>query len=167
MSFNKAMLNYIFKVRENDSQSVESNTLLKEISSEIKQAQYNNASVKNMAAYEFPLEFKIDSIEKIEQNTNSRVDLTKEIIREKLAELTVKLEKCKLNVKQALIAERTLIGESYTAVVPLEKEYVSDKTTATVKDNIVFGSGFLSEPSGKNLLKLDTSINKLKLTYLK
>ena len=38
MSFNKAMLNYIFKVRENDSQSVESNTLLKEISSEIKQA---------------------------------------------------------------------------------------------------------------------------------
>ena len=156
MSFNKAMLNYIFKVRENDSQSVESNTLLKEISSEIKQAQYNNASVKNMAAYEFPLEFKIDSIEKIEQNTNSRVNLTKEIIREKLAELTVKLEKCKLSVKQALIAERTLIGESYTAVVPLEKEYVSDKTTATVKDNIVFGSGFLSEPSGKNLLKLDT-----------
>lgn len=156
MSFNKAMLNYIFKVRENDSQSVESNTLLKEISDKNKQAQYNNASVKNMAAYEFPLDFKINSIEKIEQNTNSRVDLTKEIIREKLAELTIKLEKCKLNVKQALIAERTLIGESYTAVVPLEQEYVSDKTTATVKDNIVFGSGFLSKPSGKNLLKLDT-----------
>ena len=156
MSFNKAMLGYIFKVRENDSQSVESNTLLKEIADEKKLAQYNNASVKNMAAYEFPLDFKINSIAKTEKNTNERVELTKEIIREKLSELTVKLEACKLNVKQALIAERTLIGESYTAVVPIDKEYITDKTTATVRDDIVFGSGFLSKPSGKNLLKLDT-----------
>lgn len=156
MSFNKSMLNYIFKVRKNDSQSVENNSLLEEIAAENKAATFNNPSVKNIAAYEFPVDYKIKAVEKLEQSTSERIELTKEIIRERLAELSVKLEACKLNVKQALIAERTLIGESYTAVVPLEKEYTSEKTTATVKDNIIFGSGFVAKPESKNLLKLDT-----------
>lgn len=156
MSLNKALLNYIFKVRENDSESVENKALLKELEAENNRSLYNSPAIKSMAAYEFPLEYKISSIEKLEGETNKRIDLTKEIIQDKLAQLTYKLEQCKLNVKQALIAERTLIGESYTAVVPLEAEYASEKTTATLRDNIVFGSGFISEPSGKNLLKLDT-----------
>lgn len=156
MSFNKAMLDYIFKVRENDSQSIENKSLLKKISHEKEHAQYNTTSVKNIAAYEFPLEYKIGSVEKLESETNQRVNLTKELIQDKLAELTYKLQKCKLNVKQALIAERTLIGESYTAVVPITEEYSTGNTTATIRDNIVFGSGFISKPNGKDLLKLDT-----------
>lgn len=155
MSFNKALLNYIFKSK-NDSPSVESTTLLNNLREEKTADIYKSSSYKDIAVQEFFTEFEANKIENLQNTNNKRVEEVRNLVQERVIDLRQRLESCKLNVKQALVAERTLIGESYTAVVPLEKEYITSNSTAVIRDGIVFGSGFLSEPTGTNLLKLDT-----------
>lgn len=155
MSFNKALLDYIFKSK-NDSPSVESSELLKELRQEKKAGIFNSNSYKDIAVQEFSTEFEINKIANLQNVTSDRIEEVRALVQERVIDLRQRLESCKLNVKQALVAERSLIGESYTAIVPLEKEYASKNTTAVIKDGIIFGSGFISEPSGTELLKLDT-----------
>ena len=76
-------------------------------------------------------------------------------MRERLVELKLKLLESKDLVRQALLSERTLTGESYTLQIPLKKEYAMDNTTATIEDEVVFGIGF-NEVSIKNKLDLST-----------
>lgn len=155
MSFNKALLNYIFKSK-NDSPSVEASKLLNEIREEKTDDIYKSTSYNDIAVQEFSTEFEVNKIEKLQTTSKDRIDQVRELIQDRVIDLRQRLESCKLNVKQALVAERSLIGESYTAVVPLEKEYASTNTTAAITDGIIFGTGFISEPSGTKLLKLDT-----------
>lgn len=155
MSFNKALLDYIFKSK-NDSPSVESSELIKELRQEKKAGIFNSNSYKDIAVQEFSTEFEINKIADLQNVTSDRIEEVRTLVQERVIDLRQRLESCKLNVKQALIAERSLIGESYTAIVPLQKEYASKNTTAVINDGIIFGSGFISEPSGTELLKLDT-----------
>ena len=155
MSFNRALLDYIFKSK-NDSPSVESSELLKELRQEKNAGIFNSNSYKDIAVQEFSTEFEINKIADLQNVTSDRIDEVRALVQDRVIDLRQRLESCKLNVKQALVAERSLIGESYTAIVPLEKEYASKNTTAVIKDGIIFGSGFISEPSGTELLKLDT-----------
>ena len=155
MSFNKALLDYIFKSK-NDSPSVESSELIKELRQEKKAGIFNSNSYKDIAVQEFSTEFEINKIADLQNVTSDRIEEVRTLVQERVIDLRQRLESCKLNVKQALIAERSLIGESYTAIVPLQKEYASKNTTAVINDGIIFGSGFISEPSRTELLKLDT-----------
>lgn len=155
MSFNRALLDYIFKSK-NDSPSVESSELLKELRQEKNAGIFNSNSYKDIAVQEFSTEFEINKIADLQNVTSDRIEEVRALVQDRVIGLRQRLESCKLNVKQALVAERSLIGESYTAIVPLEKEYASKNTTAVIKDGIIFGSGFISEPSGTELLKLDT-----------
>lgn len=164
-TFNKALLNYIFKTGEgvigekNDSQPIEQDSLLKKINEDLKDPSiYNSISNIDLATQEFPIEFEIDLISRINDTNKDRLDSIKSITRTELIKIRKKLEECKNNVKEALLSERKLIGESYTAVLPLDKDHVTENTTVTINDGVVLGTGYFSfDNDDANILDLDTT----------
>ena len=164
-TFNKALLNYIFKTGEgvigekNDSQPIEQDSLLKKINEDLKDPSiYNSISNIDLATQEFPIEFEIDLISRINDTNKDRLDSIKSITRTELIKIRKKLEECKNNVKEALLSERKLIGESYTAVLPLDKDHVTENTTVTINDGVVLGTGYFSfDNDDTNILDLDTT----------
>ena len=164
-TFNKALLNYIFKTGEgvigekNDSQPIEQDSLLKKINEDLKDPSiYNSISNIDLATQEFPIEFEIDLISRINDTNKDRLDSIKSITRTELIKIRKRLEECKNNVKEALLSERKLIGESYTAVLPLDKDHVTENTTVTINDGVVLGTGYFSfDNDDANILDLDTT----------
>ena len=164
-TFNKALLNYIFKTGEgvigekNDSQPIEQDSLLKKINEDLKDPSiYNSISNIDLATQEFPIEFEIDLISRINDTNKDRLDSIKSITRTELIKIRKRLEECKNNVKEALLSERKLIGESYTAVLPLDKDHVTENTTVTINDGMVLGTGYFSfDNDDANILDLDTT----------
>ena len=164
--FNRALLNYIFKnsvgknntiLGENDSRPIESKGLLKKINQDLDDLSiYSSASQRDLATQEFPIEFEIDILSNINNKNSERIEGIKSVIQTKLLEVRRNLENCKLKVQEALLSERKLIGESYTAVLPLDKDYISKNTTALVENNMTLGVGYESELTSENLLNLDT-----------
>ena len=164
--FNKALLNYIFKssvgknntiLGENDSRPIESKGLLKKINQDLDDLSiYSSVSQRDLATQEFPIEFEIDILSNINNKNSERIEGIKSVIQTKLLEVRRNLENCKLKVQEALLSERKLIGESYTAVLPLDKDYISKNTTALVENNMTLGVGYESELTSENLLNLDT-----------
>ena len=164
--FNKALLNYIFKssvgknntiLGENDSRPIESKGLLKKINQDLDDLSiYSSVSQRDLATQEFPIEFEIDILSHINNKNSERIEGIKSVIQTKLLEVRRNLENCKLKVQEALLSERKLIGESYTAVLPLDKDYISKNTTALVENNMTLGVGYESELTSENLLNLDT-----------
>ena len=164
--FNKALLNYIFKssvgknntiLGENDSRPIESKGLLKKINQDLEDLSiYSSVSQRDLATQEFPIEFEIDILSNINNKNSERIEGIKSVIQTKLLEVRKNLENCKLKVQEALLSERKLIGESYTAVLPLDKDYISKNTTALVENNMTLGVGYESELTSENLLNLDT-----------
>lgn len=164
--FNKALLNYIFKnsvgknntiLGENDSRPIESKGLLKKINQDLDDLSiYSSISQRDLATQEFPIEFEIDILSNINNKNSERIEGIKSVIQTKLLEVRRNLENCKLKVQEALLSERKLIGESYTAVLPLAKDYISKNTTALVENNMTLGVGYESELTSENLLNLDT-----------
>ena len=164
--FNKALLNYIFKssvgknntiLGENDSRPIESKGLLKKINQDLDDLSiYSSVSQRDLATQEFPIEFEIDILSNINNKNSERIEGIKSVIQTKLLEVRRNLENCKLKVQEALLSERKLIGESYTAVLPLDKDYISKNTTALVEDNMALGVGYVSNLTSENLLNLDT-----------
>ena len=164
--FNRALLNYIFKnsvgknntiLGENDSRPIESKGLLKKINQDLDDLSiYSSASQRDLATQEFPIEFEIDILSNINNKNSERIEGIKSVIQTKLLEVRRNLENCKLKVQEVLFSERKLIGESYTAVLPLDKDYISKNTTALVENNMTLGVGYESELTSENLLNLDT-----------
>ena len=164
--FNKALLNYIFKssvgknntiLGENDSRPIESKGLLKKINQDLDDLSiYSSVSQRDLATQEFPIEFEIDILSNINNKNSERIEGIKSVIQTKLLEVRRNLENCKLKVQEALLSERKLIGESYTAVLPLDKDYISKNTTALIENNMTLGVGYESELTSENLLNLDT-----------
>ena len=164
--FNRALLNYIFKnsvgknntiLGENDSRPIESKGLLKKINQDLDDLSiYSSVSQRDLATQEFPIEFEIDILSNINNKNSERIEGIKSVIQTKLLDVRRNLENCKLKVQEALLSERKLIGESYTAVLPLDKDYISKNTTALVENNMTLGVGYKSELTSENLLNLDT-----------
>ena len=164
--FNRALLNYIFKnsvgknntiLGENDSRPIESKGLLKKINQDLDDLSiYSSVSQRDLATQEFPIEFEIDILSNINNKNSERIEGIKSVIQTKLLEVRRNLENCKLKVQEALLSERKLIGESYTAVLPLDKDYISKNTTALVENNMTLGVGYESKLTSENLLNLDT-----------
>lgn len=164
--FNRALLNYIFKnsvgknntiLGENDSRPIESKGLLKKINQDLDDLSiYSSVSQRDLATQEFPIEFEIDILSNINNKNSERIEGIKSVIQTKLLDVRRNLENCKLKVQEALLSERKLIGESYTAVLPLDKDYISKNTTALVENNMTLGVGYESELTSENLLNLDT-----------
>ncbi len=164
--FNKALLNYIFKtstgknntiLNEIDSRPIESKGLLKKINQNLEDLSiYSSESQRDLAVQEFPIEFETDILSNMNNKNSERIEGIKSIVQTKLLEVRKNLEVCKLKVQEALLSERKLIGESYTAVLPLDKDYISKNTTALVEDNMTLGVGYVSNLTSENLLNLDT-----------
>ena len=164
--FNRALLNYIFKnsvgknntiLGENDSRPIESKGLLKKINQNLEDLSiYSSESQRDLAVQEFPIEFETDILSNMNNKNSERIEGIKSIVQTKLLEVRKNLEVCKLKVQEALLSERKLIGESYTAVLPLDKDYISKNTTALVENNMTLGVGYESELTSENLLNLDT-----------
>lgn len=161
----KSTLNYLFKTKqfldepEIDSSSAVENIPAIKISDEIKAKGielYKGRTGKDIALQEYPTEVQLETIETLQTNLNSDIELINEKIRTRIIELRTKLEECKDNVQQALIAEKKLVGETYTAIVPINSNYTSKATTATVEDEVIFGTGYISEKESSQVLNLDT-----------
>lgn len=161
----KSTLNYLFKTKqfldepEIDSSSAVENIPATKIGEEIKAKGvelYKGRTNKDIALQEYPSEVKLETIEALQAGLNSNIDMINEKIRTRIIELRTRLEECKDKVQQALIAEKKLVGETYTAIVPINSNYTSKATTATVEDEVVFGAGYTSGKESNEVINLDT-----------
>ena len=158
MNFNKSLLNFIFKEGlKNDQSSVKIKDLVKSIDEELNDEEltYSSKTKRSLSLQEYAIETKLERTEYLLSLIEANVTKLDDRVRERLVELKLKLLESKDLVRQALLSERTLTGESYTLQIPLKKEYAMDNTTATIEDEVVFGIGF-NEVSVKNKLDLST-----------
>ena len=147
MSFNKSHINYIFKTKENDSPSLGK---IKKITKE--EEMLDNSLISSK---EFSIEFEVNNLNNVVDKVTNRIESINSTLQNKLIELRDNIQKCQLNVKEALLGEKKLTGESYTATVPLNKDSITDKTTTTLTDNIVFGYGFNTNIGSTEKIPLD------------
>lgn len=158
MNFNKSLLNFIFKEGlKNDQSSVKIKDIVKSIDEELSDEEltYSSKTKRSLSLQEYAIETKLERTEYLLSLIEANVTKLDDRVRERLVELKLKLLESKDLVRQALLSERTLTGESYTLQIPLKKEYATDNTTATIEDEVVFGIGF-NEVSVKNKLDLST-----------
>lgn len=156
MIYNKSYLSYIFKKNENDSPSVKSSNK-KELVQSILKTEEDLKDNNKIIEKEYPIEFEVNKASNTITDIENRIEEIKETLQSKLIELRENISNCKLNVQEALLSERKLIGESYTAVIPLNKESsISDTTTATIENGIIFGNGFTTDKEGVIKIPLDS-----------
>lgn len=156
MIYNKSYLSYIFKKNENDSPSVKSSNK-KELVQSILKTEEDLKDNNKIIEKEYPIEFEVNKASNTITDIENRIEEIKETLQSKLIELRENISNCKLNVQEALLSERKLIGESYTAVIPLNKESsISDTTTATIENCIIFGNGFTTDKEGVIKIPLDS-----------
>lgn len=145
MYFNKALVNYLFKKGyKNDSSSVKIKPLIKELDEKLKNEDlvYSARTEESFSLQEYKLEKELERSEYLLSLIEKDVEKLDESIREKLVSLRIRLQESRDTVKQALLSERKLVGESYTLQIPISKEYSTNSTTATVEEGVVFGIGF-------------------------
>ena len=162
----KSTLNYIFKTKDDvtpqskiDSSSAVLRTPLEVIEQKKKERGvelYKGETLVDIALQEYGIESTVENIENLQYALNTKVNDINELVRTRIIELRSKLDECRENVQQALLSEKKLIGETYTVVVPLLKDYVTPQTTATVVDGVVLGVGYDTGKVIQTALELDT-----------
>lgn len=149
----------VSSVSKNDSPSVilkNPNTIIEDEIKEKGAIVFKGYTLNDLALQEYSVESSSEIIENLQFKMNNQIQDINSLIRTELIELRSKLEACKSKVKQALVAEKKLVGETYTAVIPISEEYASAKTSATIKDGVILGAGYNIEKEVKNVLELDT-----------
>jgi hypothetical protein len=163
----KTTLDYIFKTKKalntksfkNDSSSVVYKKPLESITEKLKESGvevYKGESIQDLALQTFKVESQLETIENVQETLDVKVDKVNELVRTRIIDIRSKLEECRENVQQALLAEKKLIGETYTAIIPIDKDYTSINTTATIEDGVVLGVGYETGKVVETALKLDT-----------
>lgn len=117
---------------------------------------YKGETLVDLALQEYGLESTLENIENLQYSLNSKVNDINELVRTRIIELRSKLDDCRSNVQQALLSEKKLIGETYTVVVPIVKDYVTPQTTATISDGVILGVGYDTGKVIQTALELDT-----------
>lgn len=149
---NKSIIDYLFKSNNNRDGTTDQTSLLikplkESIGTKIKDEEkvFGTKSNESLSLHEYKIDVELEAINKILQNTENIGTELNEKVRERLVDLKLKALETEKRVKEALLSERKLAGESYTVNIPLKKEYITDNTTAVVDNNIVFGTGYLDE----------------------
>lgn len=117
---------------------------------------YKGDTFEDLALQEYTVETKLETIEKLQNNLSEKIDEVNELVRTRIIDLRTKLDNCRENVKQALLAEKKLIGETYTAIIPIETNYTTPNTTAIVEDGVILGAGYDTGKVVETALQLDT-----------
>lgn len=147
MQFKKSILSYLFKNKETDSSSVKIKDLVNNITEKLSDEEkvFLTKSNESLSLQEYKIETELERIEYLLSLIEADALKLDETVKSRLVQLKLRLLESGSLVKQALLAERKLVGESYTMQVPLKKEYTSSETTATVEDEVIFGVGFEEE----------------------
>lgn len=149
----------ISSVSKNDSPSdilKNPNTIIEDEIKEKGAIVFKGYSLNDLALQEYSVESSSELIENLQYKMNEQIQDINSLIRTELIELRSKLDECKSKVKQALVAEKKLVGETYTAVIPISEEYTTPHTSATIKDGVILGAGYNLEKEVENVLELDT-----------
>lgn len=162
----KSTLDYIFKTKDDlspiskiDSSSEVLKTPQEIIEQKIKDkgvALYKGETLSDLALQEFGVESTLENIESLQYELNTKVNNINELVRTRVIELRSKLDECRENVQQAILSEKKLIGETYTLIIPIEKDYTTPATTATITDGIILGTGYDTGKVIQTALELDT-----------
>ena len=162
----KSTLNYIFKTKDDisprskiDSSSAVLKTPLEVINQKKKEKGvelYKGDTLVDLALQEYGIESTLENIENLQYTLNTKVNDINELVRTRIIELRSKLDECRENVQQAMLSEKKLVGETYTIVLPITKDYVTPQTTATVIDGMILGTGYDTSKVIQTALELDT-----------
>ena len=144
MIFKDAVLNYLFRTKKNDSSSETLKGVVEDISEKLKDEElvYLTENNESLSLQEYKIETEVERLNHLLTVVSNNVDKLDKTVKEELVKFKLRLLDSTSLVKQAMLSERKLTGESYTLQVPIEKGYASGNTTATVEDNIIFGIGF-------------------------
>lgn len=83
---------------------------------------------------------KIANVKKINNETEKNLESVSSILEKDIDYLNYKISKAVQKLKGAILAERNTTSTIYTTIIPItEQETNSQTTTATIKDDIVFG----------------------------
>lgn len=147
MMFKKSILNYLFKNPKNDQASVKLKDLVQSIDTKLtdEETVYLTKTNESLSLQEYKVETELERIEYLLSLVSKGVNVLDETVRVELVKLKLRLLNTDSLVKQALLSERKLTGETYTLQVPLTEGYYSKNTTATIKDEVIFGIGFNEE----------------------
>ena len=162
----KSTLNYIFKTKDDisprskiDSSSAVLKTPLEVINQKKKEKGvelYKGDTLVDLALQEYGIESTLENIENLQYTLNTKANDINELVRTRIIELRSKLDECRENVQQAMLSEKKLVGETYTIVLPITKDYVTPQTTATVIDGMILGTGYDTGKVIQTALELDT-----------
>lgn len=144
MIFKDAILNYLFKNTKNDQSSETLKGIVKSIDEKLTDEEkvYLTADNESLSLQEYKVETELERLNYLLSLVSNNVDKLDKTVKEELVKFKLRLLDSGSLVKQALLSERKLTGESYTLQVPIEKGYYSSNTTATVDDGVIFGIGF-------------------------
>lgn len=135
----EATVNYIFRSKF-DSSFSEKNTVEKELENLI---QNTNESIlyqkENIDILIYMIEKKLLDFKYMHNNKEKESRELRLIIEQLSGSLGERLRESKQLLNSALLADRKLTGETFTSIIPLTYDYVSDSSTATLKDTIVMG----------------------------
>lgn len=144
MIFKDAILNYLFKNKKNDQSSETLKGVIEDINLKITDEEkiYLTADNESLSLQEYKVETELERLNYLLSVVSENVDKLDKTVKEELVKFKLRLLDSTSLVKQALLSERKLTGESYTLQIPIEKGYYSENTTATVDDGVIFGLGF-------------------------
>ena len=147
MMFKKAILNYLFKNSKKDQASVRVKGIVEDIHEKLSHEEkvYATKTNEDLSLQEYKLETELERFDYLLSKVAEDVVSLDKTVKEDMVKLKLRLMNTDSIVKQALLSERKLTGETYTLQVPLQAGYFTEKTTATVKDDIIFGIGFDEE----------------------
>lgn len=101
----------------------------------------------DLTSYEFDREYsrvlfknKLTDIRQVNKETEDNLEMVSGRLEKDLDYLNFKITKAVQKLKGAILAERNTTSTIYTTIIPItEQETNNQTTTATIKDNIVFG----------------------------
>lgn len=154
---NEALINYLFRnnnSRKTDQSSLLKNSVKKNLEEKLinEELVFNTESNESLSLHEYLIESRLESINLLLNNIEKNSKELDSKVSSRLEDLKLKIINTEKNVKEALLSERKLTGETYTLNIPLLKEYSSKNTSAEIKNEIIFGSGYIeSKDDTENL----------------
>lgn len=135
----EAIVNYIFRDKFDSSSLIKENiieTLAKEKETTNESVYYQKSNINKIL---YQIESQLLTYKQLHRRKKKEGEEIKRRIEELSGSLSTKILDTKQLLSTAMLAERQLTGETYTSIPPLTKEYATDRTDATIRDNIVMG----------------------------
>lgn len=139
---NKAIVDYVFKTKSYSLGNLNTKDIEASISSKISGSTEKELySLGNLDLQEYIVGKQLEGFNTLQDKLTAALPTLEDTVRRRGAELQDLITQCKSSVNSAILAEKRLIGESYTAILPLTAQYANiENTTATITDGVIFGT---------------------------